>query len=152
MNVQHPLEPAQMFPLLSAFGIEGDVEDGLTDSRRQVLTADFMRGHGARGIHGPQPQVALPVREESSQVGLSPVAPESRVVRRVGWFLDVVGRWVDPRIANEELGDALERIHKVAGARAPAWVLYAMAAVSAFRVLTHAVQESLRRMTGGRPG
>lgn len=147
MDVQHPPEPGSRFPLLSAFGMEGDVEDGLTDSRRQVLAADFRSAREAQVVHEPRSHAPLPEPEEEiSQTWLSPVAPEYRVVRRVGWFLDAVGRWVDPRIANEELGDALERIHQVAGARAPAWVLYAMAGVSAFRVLSHAAQEALRRM------
>ncbi|QRK11495.1 hypothetical protein JQX13_16310 [Archangium violaceum] len=147
MEVHYPPEPGSRFPLLSAFGMEGDVEDGLTDSRRQVLAADLRGGRGTLGVHAPRPHTPLPEPEgETSRTWLSPVAPEYRVVRRVAWFLDGVGRWVDPRIANEEVGDALERIHQVAGARAPAWVLYAMAGVSAFRVLTHAVQEALRRM------
>lgn len=148
MNVRHPHEPGPKCPLLSAFG--GELEDGLTDSHRQVFAVDFPRGPVRAEPREPACVVRPPPLEPEppSQSWLSPVAPEYRVVRRVEAWLDFVGRWLDARTANEEVGDALERIHELAAARAPAWVLYSMAGVSAFWVATHAVQEAARRAAG----
>lgn len=62
----------------------------------------------------------------------------------LGWW----GRYASARVANEELGDALELLHKLAGAGVPAWMLYAQAGVSAFWALVHTVQDAAHRLTG----
>jgi hypothetical protein len=133
MAVQH--EPDSKFPLLSAFELEGDVEDGLTSSRRPVLRTPV------------PPLVSLePVTEPQAQVAWAPDREAMPpVVRRAERWLGFLGRFIDSRIANEELGDALERMSRVARAGAPAWVLYSMAGVSAFWALTHAVRERLAK-------
>ncbi|PTL79635.1 hypothetical protein [Vitiosangium sp. GDMCC 1.1324] len=148
MDVRHPHEPGPEFPLLSAFGLEGDVEDGLTDSHRQVFAAG---GRGRVVRPEPEPRVRVPEPEpqrpeEPERIQVSPESPRYPVVLRVERFLDFVSGWLEPRVANEELGDALERIHEMAEARAPAWVLYAMAGVSTFWAVTHSVQEAWRRL------
>lgn len=142
MNVQHPHDPRQAFPLLSAFGMEGDVEDGLTDSHRPVLAADLCRKGPERPL---EPQET---GEEEGLLWVAPAAPEHPVVRRVEGFLGLWGRWASARVANEELGDALELIHKLAGVGVPAWMLYAQAGVSAFWALVHTVQDAAQRLTG----
>jgi hypothetical protein len=132
MATQH--EPKPKFPLLSAFELEGEVEDGLTDSHRPVLR------QGRR-----VPLVGLePVTDPLAVPAWAP--PEATLhptVRRAEWGLALVGRFVGTRIANEEIGDALERMGRVARAGAPKWVLYAMAGVSTYWVLVHAVRERL---------
>lgn len=143
MNVQHTQDPRQAFPLLSAFGVEGDVEDGLTASHRPVLDADLRR----KG-HEPSPGLQAP-EQDDSLVWASPSAPEHQVVRRVEGFLGLLGRCTSARVANEELGDALELLHKLAGVGVPAWMLYAQAGVSAFWALVHTVQDAAHRLTGG---
>jgi len=142
MNVQHPYDPRQAFPLLSAFGMEGDVEDGLTASHRPVLAAELSRQTQERPL---EPQE---LEQEDGLVWVSPAAPEHPVVRRVEGFLGRWGRWASARVANEELGDALELIHKLAGVGVPAWMLYAQAGVSAFWALVHTVQDAALRLTG----
>lgn len=145
MDIQHMHDPRQQFPLLSAFGMEGDVEDGLTNSRRPVLAADLSRRE--REPEPPLGPRASGLDEEDSLVRVSPMAPVHPVVRRVEGLLGRVGRCVTLRVANEEMGDALERIHKLAGAGAPAWMLYAQAGVTAFWALVHTVQDAAIRLT-----
>jgi hypothetical protein len=142
MNVQHTQDPRQAFPLLSAFGMEGDVEDGLTDSHRPVLAADL-----SRGGHEPLPEPQAPEQEEGL-LWAAPAHTVHPVVRRVEDFLGLVGRCTNARVANEELGDALELLHKLAGVGVPAWMLYAQAGVSAFWALVHTVQDAALRLTG----
>jgi len=141
MDIQHQ----QAFPVLSAFGMEGDVEDGLTNSHRPVLAADLCR-------RAREPKLPAGVQasgqEEDSRVWVSPAAPGHEVVRRVEGFLGWWGRYASARVANEELGDALELLHKWAGAGVPAWMLYAQAGVSAFWALVHTVQDAALRLTG----
>lgn len=140
MDIQHQ----QTFPLLSAFGLEGDVEDGLTDSHRPVLATDLCR-------RAREPELPAGVQasgQEDSLVWVSPAAPVHEVVRRVEGFLGWWGRCASARVANEELGDALELIHKLAGAGVPVWMLYAQAGVSAFWALVHTVQDAALRLTG----
>ncbi|MCY1083170.1 hypothetical protein [Archangium lansingense] len=146
MDIQHPNDPRQQFPLLSAFGMEGDVEDGLTNSHRPVLAADLTRKE-REPLPPPEAQAAEQGDEEDSIIWVSPVAPVHQVVRRVEGFLGLVCRWVPARVANEELGDALERIHTLAGVGIPAWMLYAQAGVSAFWALVHTVQDAAIRLT-----
>ncbi|HEX5751272.1 MAG TPA: hypothetical protein VFZ09_33925 [Archangium sp.] len=142
MNVQYPYDPRQAFPLLSAFGMEGDVEDGLTDSHRPVLAAEL-----SRKAHEPSLEPQEPGQEDGL-VWVEPAAPVNPVVRRVEGFLGLWGRWASARVANEELGDALELIHKLARAGVPAWMLYAQAGVSAFWALVHTAQDAALRLTG----
>jgi hypothetical protein len=146
MDIQHSHDPRRQFPLLSAFGMEGDVEDGLTNSHRPVLAADLSRGEREPellpGVRAPRLD-----EEEDSLVWVPAVAPVFQVVHRVEGFLGLVGRCVSVRVANEELGDALERLHKLAGAGVPAWMLYAQAGMSAFWALVHTVQEAAIRLT-----
>jgi hypothetical protein len=141
MNVQHSQDPRKAFPLLSAFGMEGDVEDGLTDSHRPVLAADLSR----KG-HEPSLEPQAPGQEDALGWA-SPPALAHPVVRRVEGFLGLLGRCANARVANEELGDALELIHKLAGVGVPAWMLYAHAGVSAFWALVHTVQDAAHRLT-----
>ncbi|MGZ3456952.1 MAG: hypothetical protein ACXU86_00430 [Archangium sp.] len=140
MDVQHARPE---FPLLSAFGMNGDVEDGLTDSRRLVLPAALFITRGEPGPEGWQPEP-----EPGPLVGIAPPGSASAVLRRAeGWF-ERVGRWVSPRIANEELGDALECLRQVAAAGAPAWVLYRMAGRAVSWAALHAVQDATRQLAG----
>jgi len=147
MDIQHPKRPRRQFPVLSAFGLEEGVEDGLTPSHRPVLDAELC------WEREPQPpsEARAPrlEEEEDSLVWVSPGAPVHQVVRRVEGLLGLVGRCVTVRVAGEELGDALERIHKLAGAGAPAWMLYAQAGVSALWALVHTVQDAALRLTRG---
>ena len=130
MAVQH--EPDPRFPLLSAFELEGDVEDGLTASHRPVFGMPLL---GLEPVTEPQALAAW--------APASPPEPAHPVVQRAERWLGLLGRLVDARIANEEVGDALERMSQVARAGAPGWALYGMACVSTFWVLVHGVRERL---------
>ncbi|HZH17128.1 MAG TPA: hypothetical protein VE057_22420 [Archangium sp.] len=141
MDIQHQ----QAFPVLSAFGLEDDVEDGLTDSHRPVLATDLCRRAREAGLPAG---VQASGQEEDSRVWVSPAAPVYEVVRRVEGFLGWWGRCASARVSNEELGDALELLHKLVGAGVPAWMLYAQAGVSAFWALVHSVQDAALRLTG----
>ncbi|HEY0096691.1 MAG TPA: hypothetical protein VGB96_20335 [Archangium sp.] len=141
MDIQHQ----QAFPLLSAFGMDGDLEDGLTDSHRPVLAADLTRRPREPE---PPPAVQASGQEEDALAWVSPAAPVHHVVRRVEGFLGLLGRCASTRVANEELGDALELLHKLAGVGVPAWMLYAQAGMSAFWALVHTAQDAALRLTG----
>ena len=140
MDIQHQ----QAFPLLSAFGMDGDMEDGLTDSHRPVLAADLCR---RPRVPEPPSGVQASSHEEDALAWVSPAAPVHQAVRRVEGFLGLLGRCASARVANEELGDALELVHKLAGVGVPAWMLYAQAGVSAFWALVHTVQDAINRLT-----
>jgi hypothetical protein len=144
MDIQHQ----QAFPLLSAFGMEGDLEDGLTDSHRPVLAVDLCRRAREPGLPPGVQASGQEADSEDARVWVSPAAPVHEVVRRVEGFLGWWGRYASARVANEELGDALELLHKLAGAGVPAWMLYAQAGVSAFWALVHTVQDAALRLTG----
>lgn len=142
MDIQHMHDPRQQFPLLSAFGMEGDVEDGLTNSHRPVLAAEL-----AWSEREPEPRLDARAPERDEEDSIVRVSPVHQVMRRVEGLLGWVGRCVTARVANEELGDALERIHKLAGAGAPGWMLYAQAGVSALWALVHTVEDAAIRLT-----
>jgi hypothetical protein len=108
-----------------------------------VLAADVIVPSPPKPVVPPL-LLAEPMTDPHGAPWLPEAPPKPRGPRglqRAGRFLEVVGAGMTRRIANEELGDALERLDKVAGAGAPAWVLYAMAGVSAFWAATHAAQE-----------
>lgn len=136
MAVRH--EPEPKFPLLSAFELAGEVEDGLTSSHRPVYVV-------APGQRMPVPLVDLePVTEPQALAAwATPQEAMHPAVRRAERCFSFVGRFVDPRTANEEMGDALERMSRLAEAGAPVWMLYGMAGVAVFWTLVHAVRERL---------
>ena len=142
MAIRNEREPKPKFPMLSAFGPDGELEDGLTDSHRPVLSSALVK----EGKPGAAPLMLLePTTEPRGMAWVFSAQAKRPVVRRAGRFLDRMSQWVDPRIANEEIGDAMERIERLARAGAPAWVLYALMGASGFWVLAHAVQDFFRR-------
>ena len=142
MAIRNQREPKPKLPMLSAFGPDGELEDGLTDSHRPVLSSALVKDGSPRAPFLVLPE---PTTEPQGMAWVFSEQAKHPVVRRAGRFLDRVSRWIDPRIANEEIGDAMERIERLARAGAPAWVLYALMGASAFWVLAHAVQDCFRR-------
>jgi hypothetical protein len=113
---------------LDAFSEDGACEDGLTDSRRSVFTGTLVPA-----------QKSLPP--------VPPPEPPSAVVR-ARHTLDVLGAYVPERIANEQIGDALELIHKLVLAGAPKWKVRAQVASTTFWVLAHTGLELALRVAG----
>ncbi len=145
-------------PLMSAFDLQGEIEDGLTDSRRTVFRAIPCEPERPEQL-APPPMLldpepvtdpfsmawvsrGVPAEESARQPSLFPA------VRRAGRFLDLVSLGTTRRVSNEEIGDALERLDKLAAAGAPTWVLYMMASMTALWVATHSVQELAFRFIG----
>ncbi|WP_257461963.1 hypothetical protein [Archangium lipolyticum] len=144
-------------PLLSAFDMQGEIEDGLTDSRRTVFRAVPCEPQRPEPLPPPMLLDPEPVTDPFSMAWVARGVPaeeqarqESRfpAVRRAGRFLDLVSVGTTRRVSNEEIGDALERLDRVAAAGAPTWVLYLMVSVTALWVATHSVQELTFRFVG----
>jgi hypothetical protein len=109
-------------PVLDAFSLDGVYEDGLTDSRRSVFTEALVR------VPSPPPPIPpLPI---------PPPAPPPVFVRAQRTF-DVLGPYLPSRIANEQIGDALESIHEMVRAGAPKWKVQAKVARTLFWLLAH---------------
>ncbi|HEX8434437.1 hypothetical protein [Archangium sp.] len=113
--------------VLDAFCLDGAYEDGLTDSRRSVFT-----------------EALVPVQR------LPPVPPPepSSVVVRAQRTFDRLGMYVPARIANEQMGDALELIHTLVREGAPKWKVRAKVASTTFWVLAHTGLELVLRVAG----
>lgn len=124
---EHQPKPRTKLPLLDAFSLDGDCEDGLTDSHRSVFKQ-----------LGPTAVPLVPVRP--------PPAP-AEVVRAQRTF-DRLGAWLPQRINNEQMGDALESIHALVLRGAPAWKVRLRVGSAAFWVLAHTALELSRRLAG----
>jgi hypothetical protein len=141
MDLRNQRGPKSKYPLLGAF--ESELEDGLTDSHRTVLPTHLFED-GRRPV-SPPIYVEEPPTDPRAMLWPAPEKPKHPVVRRAERWLDRVGRWVGPRISNEEVGDGLERIARLARAGAPAWMLYAMMGATIFWVLAHGMQDFFLR-------
>jgi hypothetical protein len=116
-------------PVLDAFSLDGEeYEDGLTSSRRSVFTGALVPA-----------QKSLPP--------IPPPEPPSVVVRAQRTF-DVLCTYVPARIANEQVGDALELIHEMVREGAPKWKVRAKVASTTFWVLAHSGLELVLRVAG----
>ena len=71
-----------------------------------------------------------------------------RVVRKAACALDFLSAIVPKRIANEEIGDALEQIHAMATARRPRWFIYVKVATTFFWVAVHTGLHYAERVAG----
>jgi hypothetical protein len=115
-------------PVLDAFSLDGDYEDGLTSSRRSVFT-----------------EALVPVQK--SRPPIPPPEPPSVIVRAQRTF-DVLCTYVPARISNEQVGDALEHMHKLVREGAPKWKVRLKVATTTFWVLAHSGLELVLRVAG----
>jgi len=113
-------------PLLEAFSLDEDCEDGLTDSHRSVF----------KQLASPAPLV--PVK---------PPPPPPEVLRARRTF-DRLGSWLPQRIDNEQVGDALETVHAMVLRGEPRWKVRVHVASTAFWVLAHTALELSLRLAG----
>jgi hypothetical protein len=116
-------------PLLDAFSLDGDCEDGLTDSHRSVFKQ-----------LGPTAAPLVAVKPP-------PPPPPAEVVRAQRTF-DRLGAWLPQRIDNEQMGDALESIQAMVLRGEPAWKVRLRVASAAFWVLAHTALELSLRLAG----
>lgn len=65
-------------------------------------------------------------------------------VRQAEYWLDLLSALVPKRIANEEIGDALEAIHRMVKAKRPKWFIYLKVATTCFWVGVHTVMHYAR--------
>lgn len=87
-------------------------------------------------------------RQKHSHAEMAHSAPLNPVERaRVA--LDLLSAMVPARIANEEIGDALEIIHRMAAAKCPKWRIYLRVATTFFWVSVHTLSHSAERVAGG---
>jgi len=113
-------------PLLEAFSLDDDCEDGLTDSHRSVFK-----------------QLSPPAR----LVPVKPPPPPPEVLRAQRTF-DRLGSWLPARIDNEQVGDALETVHAMVLRGEPRWKVHVHVASTAFWVLAHTALELSLRLAG----
>jgi hypothetical protein len=113
-------------PLLDAFSVDEDCEDGLTSSRRSVFKP-----------LGPVQAVVPP----------PPPAPAPVVLRAQRTF-DRLGAYLPRRIDTEQMGDALESLHDMVRRGEPMWKVRARIASTAFWVLAHTALELSLRLAG----
>jgi len=70
----------------------------------------------------------------------------ARAAARSSWLLDFATVWVPARIANEEVGDAVQQMVRYADEGRPAWWLYAKAVSYVFWTAVHAISDVVSRM------
>ena len=89
------------------------------------------------------------MREASKQITGPPgqLCPEEeqRIIDQASKALDLLEALVPRRIANEEIGDAQEYIHRMVAAHRPRWMIYLKVATTYFWILTHALAASITR-------
>lgn len=114
-------------------------------SWRQALIASAISlsasalGFLIRGLFGWIERVRKSVRS-----AMSPSGP--RTVRRAAFALDVLSCLVSQRIANEEVGDAMESILKLVAAERPKWLVYLKVAATWVRALWHSACDVAERV------
>lgn len=116
-------------PLLDAFSLDEDCEDGLTDSHRSVF----------KQLASRAPLVPL--------VPVKPPPPPPEVLRAQRTF-DRLEAWLPERINNEQVGDALETVHAMVLRGEPRWKVSVHVASTAFWVLAHTALELSLRLAG----
>jgi len=72
-------------------------------------------------------------------------AEEQQIIDQASKALDLLEALVPRRIANEEIGDAQEYIHRMVAAHRPRWMIYLKVATTYFWILTHALAASITR-------
>lgn len=70
---------------------------------------------------------------------------EQQIIDQASTALDLLEALVPRRIANEEIGDAQEYIHRMVAAHRPRWMIYLKVATTYFWILTHALAASITR-------
>lgn len=124
MDDEHQPKRRTKLPLLDAFSLDEDCEDGLTDSHRSVF----------KQLVPMPPPVPLP--------------PPPPGVARARRAFDKLGAWLPRRIANEQLGDALEDIHELALRGEQGWKVSVRMGRAVFWALAHTALELALRLTG----
>jgi hypothetical protein len=71
-----------------------------------------------------------------------------RTIRKAEHALDLLSSLVPKRIANEEIGDALEQIHAMAKARRPRWFIYLKVGTTFIWVTVHTGLHYAERIAG----
>lgn len=65
----------------------------------------------------------------------------SAAVSQVNSTLQVVGWFIPERVMEEEAGDLLERVHKMAQEGVPAWMIYVKSSASILWILVNAIRQ-----------
>jgi hypothetical protein len=107
-----------------------------------LLSKVFGGSAQERGVKATQQLERAKDRKESSQLHAS------TTMRRAKKAFDLLEALVPQRIANEEIGDALELIHRWVKARRPKWMIYLKVATTFFWVLTHSVLDWIIKAGG----
>jgi Fe2+ transport system protein B len=88
------------------------------------------------------------MQKASKQITGSPkrlLPEEEHIIERASKALELLEALVPRRIANEEIGDAQEFIHRMASAHRPGWMIYLKVVTTYFWILTHAVAAAITR-------
>ena len=70
---------------------------------------------------------------------------EQQVIEQARKALDLLEALVPRRIANEEIGDAQEYIHRMVAAHRPRWMIYLKVVTTYFWILTHSLAAAITR-------
>jgi hypothetical protein len=89
----------------------------------------------AARVHADQAQVRVTVWHP---------AHAEPAIARAAWTFDVLSLIVPPRISNEEVGDAMERISSMVAAGQAPWRAYLLMVMTVFWVLVHAAHAIVR--------
>ncbi|HYH96549.1 hypothetical protein [Hyalangium sp.] len=92
----------------------------------------------AERVQGREPLTSSSGKSEHSPSGARQL--EGSALSRAEHCLDLLADLLPPRIANEEIGDAVQVIHKMAKDHLPSWRIYQKAARTAIWVVIHTFQ------------
>jgi hypothetical protein len=73
---------------------------------------------------------------------------EAQSLQRAERAFDALSALVPKRICNEEIGDALEDIHRMVAAKRPRWMISVKITSTFFWVLTHALWDYIIKVAG----
>ncbi|PTL82157.1 hypothetical protein [Vitiosangium sp. GDMCC 1.1324] len=119
-----------------------ELEDGITCSRRPVLTSTY----AVLPASVPASAVARTETAEPTALAKSPDLPE--LLLETLRLFDAVGAHIPRRISDEELGDALEAIHKMVQEGQPRWRIQVRILSTLFWVSAHSVQDCVHELVG----
>lgn len=107
-------------------------------------------GRGLAKPLSPAPTIfsGITSGDSGDDIVQSPAQQDHMLLERIGKVFSIAETLVPKRIANEQLGDALEQIHRYVAEGRPKWYAYIKAISSLFWLMIHAIGEISSSLQG----
>jgi hypothetical protein len=117
------------------------LEDGFTSSRRATLTE-------TPATHHASVLSAVLAEQTVEPAALAKTPDLSGLLLKALRLFDTIGAHIPERISDEELGDALEALHKMVQEGQPKWKIQARILSTLCWVSAHSVQDCVHEFVG----